>query len=248
MERLNRKILMLAIGMALVTSMLLYLYISRLDTGVSNVEYVEVYAAKVEIPARTVIKEEMLVKVKLPRDTQITMGVSDKSKLVGKLTKERIIKGEPVLADRIAYEEKTNMAFLVPKGKRALTIGVNEIVEVGNFIIPGDYVDILATFDEAQTDVNGKKIFYPKYTKTILQNIQILGVGQSMQAAAAKEEKGLPVSVTLAVTLEEAEKLVLADESGVLRLALKPVADNSSVQTNGALKDDMVVPRGKIEN
>ncbi len=248
MERLNRKILFLAIGMALVTSILLYLYISRLDTGVSDIEYVEVYAARVEIPARAVIKEEMLVKVKLPKDSEITMGVSDKGKLVGKLTKERIIKGELILADRIAAEKNTNLSFLVPKGKRALTIGVNEIVEVGNFIIPGDYVDILATFDEAQVDINGKKIFYPKYTKTILQNIQILGVGQSMQESKAEEEKTLPVSVTLAVTLEEAEKLVLADESGVLRLALKPVADSSSVQTNGVLRDDMVVPKGKIEN
>jgi len=248
MERLNRKILLLAIGMALVTSVILYLYISRLDTGVSDIEYVEVYAARMEIPARTVIKEEMLAKVKLPKDSEITMGVSDKGKVVGKLTKERIIKGELILADRIASDEKADMSFLVPKGKRALTIGVNEIVEVGNFIVPGDHVDILATFDEAQVDINGKSIFYPKYTKTILQNIQVLGVGQSMQATPAEEKKDLPVSVTLAVTLEEAEKLVLADESGVLRLALKPATDSGSVQTNGVLKDDMVVPKGKIEN
>jgi len=41
---------------------------------------------------------------------------------------------------------------------------------------------------------------------------------------------------------------VLADESGVLRLALKPAADTKSIQTNGVVKDDMVVPKGKIEN
>lgn len=247
MERLNKKILLLAILMALVTSFLLYIYISRLDSGKTDIEYMEVYAARLEIPARTVVKEEMLVKVKLPKNTEITMGVSDKSVIIGKLTKERIIKGEVILADRLSTDDKTNMAFLVPKGKRALTIGANEIVEVGNFIIPGDYVDVLATFDESELDIGGRKIFYPKYTKTILQNIQILGVGQSMQAAR-EENKGLPVSVTLAVSLEEAEKLVLADESGVLRLALKAVADNSNIQTNGALRDDMVIPKGKIEN
>lgn len=247
MERLNKKILLLAIVMALVTSLLLYFYISRLNSGKTDVEYVEVYAARLEIPARTVVKEEMLVKVKIFKDTEITMGVSDKSMIVGKLTKERIIKGEAILMDRLSAEDKTNMAFLVPKGKRAITIGVNEIVEVGNFIIPGDYVDVLATFDEAQLDIGGKKIFYPKFTKTILQNIQVLGVAQSMQAAK-EEEKELPASVTLAVSLDEAEKLVLADESGVLRLALKPVADSSNIQTNGALRDEMVVPKGKIEN
>lgn len=247
MERLNRKILLMAIGMALVTSLLLYLYVSRLDNGKTDIEYVDIYVARLEIPARTVVKEEMLVKVKFPKSTEITMGVSDKIMIVGKLTKERIIKGEAILMDRLFTGEKANMAFLVPKGKRAVTIGVNEVIEVGNFIIPGDSVDVLATFEEAQLDIGGKKIFYPKYTKTILQNIQILGVGRSMQAAR-EEEKELPVSVTLAVSLEEAEKLVLADESGVLRLALKPVTDSSNIQTDGVLRDDMVVPKGRIEN
>ena len=94
MERLNKKILLLAIAMALVTSFLLYMYISRLDSGKTEVEYIEVYAARLEIPARTVVKEEMLVKVKLPKSAEITMGVSNKSIIIGKLTKERIIKGE----------------------------------------------------------------------------------------------------------------------------------------------------------
>ncbi len=247
MEGLNKKILALAVIMALVTSLLLYFYISRLDGGKTDIEYIEVYAAKLEIPARTVVKDEMLVSVKLPKNSEITMGLSDKSQIVGKLTKERIIKGEAILLDRLYTGEKTNMAFLIPKGKRAVTMGVNEVTEVGDFIIPGDYVDVLATFEEASLDIIGRKVFYPKYTKTILQNVQVLGIGQNMQVMKEKDSK-LPASVTLAVTLEEAERLVLADESGVLRLALKPAADNSSTQTNGVVKDDMVIPKGKIEN
>lgn len=247
MESLNKKILVIAIIMALVTSLLLYFYISGLESKAPDIEYIEVYAAKSEIPARTVVKDDMLVKVKFPKDAKFTMGLSDKSQIVGKLTKERIIKGEPILLDRLYTGEKTNMAFLIPKGKRAVTIAVNEVIEVGNFIIPGDYVDVIATFEEATSDIGGRKIYYPKYTKIILQNVQVLGVGQSMQVVK-EEKKELPASVTLAVTLEEAERLVLADESGVLRLALKPAADNSIIQTNGIIKDDMVVPKGKIGN
>jgi pilus assembly protein CpaB len=247
MENLNKKILVIAIIMAFVTSLLLYFYISGLGSQAPDIEYTEVYAAKLEIPARTMVKDEMLVKVQFPKGAKVTMGVSDKSQIVGKLTKERIIKGEPTLMDRLYSGEKTNMAFLVPKGKRAVTIGVNEVSEVGDFIIPGDYVDVIATFDEANLDIVGKKVYYPKYSKVILQNVQVLGVGQNMQAVKG-EKKELPASVTLAVTLDEAERLILADESGVLRLALKPAADNSNIQTNGVIKDDMVVPKGKITN
>jgi pilus assembly protein CpaB len=245
MGSLNKKILVLAVIMALVTSLLLYFYISRLDSGSSETEYVEVYAAKVEIPARTVVKDDMLVKVQIPKDADIAMGLSDKSRIVGKLTKDRIIKGEPILMDRLYTGEKANMAFIIPSGKRAVTIGVNEVTEVGDFIVPGDNVDIIATFEEATLKVGGREIYYPKYTKVILQNVQVLGVGQNMQVKK-EEDKKLPTSVTLAVTLEEAEKLVLADESGVLRLALKPAADYNRIPTNGAVKDDMVVPKGKI--
>jgi len=108
-------------------------------------------------------------------------------------------------------------------------------------------VDVIATFEEASVDIGGSKIYYPKYTKAILQNVQVMGVGQNMQVIKEQDRK-LPASVTLAVTLDEAERLVYADENGVLRLALKPAADNIRVQTNGVIKDDMVVPKGKIAN
>lgn len=246
MESLNKKILFIAVVMAFVTSLLLYFYISGLDSKETEVEYTEVYAAKFEIPARTEVTDEMLVMVQFPKNVQVAMGVTDKSQIVGKLTKERIIRGEPILQDRLYTGEKTNMAFVIPKGKRAVTIGVNEVTEVGDFIIPGDYVDVIATFEETTLEIGGNKIYYPKFTKVILQNVQVLGIGQRMQVKK-EEEKELPASVTLAVTLDEAERLILADESGVLRLALKPAADNSSIRTNGAVKDDIVVPKGKVQ-
>ena len=244
MEGLNKKILALAIIMAFVTCMLLYFYISGLSSD-SEIEYTEAYAASVEIPARTVVEDKMIVKVQVPKGTKIAAGISDKSKIVGRLTKERIIKDELILPDRLYNDEKTNMAFIIPAGKRAVTIGVNEVTEVGDFLIPGDYVDVIATFDEANVEIGGSKIYYPKYTKIILQNIQVLGVAQNMQVLKEKD-KDLPASVTLAVTPGEAERLVLADESGVLRLALKPAADNSTIQANGVIKDDMVLPKGRV--
>lgn len=246
MSGLNKKILALALLMAFVTSLLLYVYLSGLKGEQAEVEYIEIYAAKSEIPARTEVKEEMLVKVKMPKDVGIPLGLSDKSMIIGKLTKDRILEGEPILAERLYDGSSAQMSYIIPKGKRAVTIGVNEVSEVGNFILPGDYADVIATFDEASVDLNGRKIYYPKYTKVILQNVQILGVGQNM-GVEKKEGGELPVSVTLAVTLEEAEKLVLADESGVLRLALKPFSDSTKVQTNGVIKDDLVIPKGRTE-
>jgi Flp pilus assembly protein CpaB len=99
--------------------------------------------------------------LRFPKDAKVTTGLTDKSSIVGKITKERIIKGEPILLDRLYSGGKTNMSFMVPAGKRAITIGANEVTEVGNFIIPGDYVDVIATFEEATSEINGKKVFIP---------------------------------------------------------------------------------------
>lgn len=250
MEGINKKILVMAVVMALCTSLLIYFYIARLNKQESEVQYSGVYVAKENIPARVVIKEEMIALVQVPQNVNLPKGISDKSQLVGKLTKERIIKGEPVLPERLYLGEKNTLSYVIPKGKRAVTIGVNEVSEVGDFISPGDLVDVIATFDEKDKELGAKKIFYPKLTKVILQNVQVLGIGQSMSAEVKddkKEDKKLPLSVTLAVSLEEAERLVLADESGVLRLALKPVSDTTQVQTPGAIRDDMTFGKGKLE-
>lgn len=250
MEGINKKILIMAIVMALCTSLLIYFYIGGMNSKEAEVQYSGVYVAKENIPSRVIIKEDMLTLVQMPQNINLPRGVSDKSKIIGKLTKERIIKGEPILLERLYTGEKNTMSYVVPKGKRAVSIGVNEVSEVGNFITPGDMVDIIATFDEKDKELQNKKIFYPKMTKVILQNIQVLGIGQNMSTEVKDDKKvdgKLPVSVTLAVTLEEAEKLILADESGVLRLALKPVSDTTQVQTPGIVRDDMTYGKGKIE-
>ncbi len=250
MEGINRKIWILAVVMALCTSLLVYFYIARLNRQEAEIPYTGVYIAKENIPARVVIKEDMLMLVQVPENASLIKGTGDKSQIVGKLTKERVLKGEPVVLERLYQGEKNTLSYVIPKGKRAVTIGVNEVAEVGDFITQGDLVDVIATFEEKDKELGARKIYYPKLTKVILQNVQILGIGQSMRMETKEERKEgekLPVSVTLAVTLEEAERLVLADESGVLRLALKPVSDTTTVQTPGVIRDEMTYGKGKLE-
>lgn len=246
MENMNKRLAVLAVGMALITSFLVYFYLSQASDKDVVQQTKMVYVAKTEIPAKVVIQSDMVSQVAVPVDIAIPMGVTEAKEIIGKMTKERIVKGEAILAEHLYSNEKTTMAYVVPNGKRAVTIGVNEVAEVGDFITPGDYVDVIATYEEKDKDLGNKKIFYPKLTKVILQNIQVLGIGQNMEETK-ETAKALPVSVTLAVTLEEAEKLILSDESGVLRLALRPAFDNKIVNTNGYIRDDVQVPKARVE-
>jgi pilus assembly protein CpaB len=246
MDNTNKKIVILAVAMALVTSMLVYVYLSGINNQDPKSKTKVIVVAKEDIPAKVVIRPEMLAQSRVPVDITLPVGMTDINQIVGKMTKERIIKGEPILDERLHLDKKTTMAYVIPEGKRAVTIGVNEVSEVADFIIPGDHVDIIVTFEERDKDYGNRKVYYDKHTVVVLQNILILGVGQNMEEVK-KTAKDLPTSITLAVSLQEAEKLVLADESGTIRLALRPAMDEAYTNTNGLVREELIIPKGKLE-
>ncbi len=146
----------------------------------------------------------------------------------------------------------------MPEGKRAVAVGVTEVIASGGHISPGDYVDVIGLFEVyAPTDANGNPTGSgprdtagkdqgdkPKvYTAvTLLQNIQVLAVAQnddaSLQPGSEKKSNGKPdqaKSVTLAVTPEQAEKLTLAENIGELRLSLRPFGDTEERKVTPAV-------------
>jgi pilus assembly protein CpaB len=108
---------------------------------------------------------------------------------------------------------------------------------------PGDFVDVIASFDKEEIDSGANKVVYPRITKTVLQNVQILSLGQD-QVVAEDKSKELPKTVTLAVSPQDAEKLVYVSEYAVLRLALRPIDDKNVADTPGTIRGDFVTNKG----
>lgn len=244
MENVNKKIAFIAISAALITSLLIYLYLSSMSSTGVGVKTKTAFVATRDIPAKVVITDAMITAVKVPVDITLPIGISDKNEIVGKMAKERIVKGEPILFERLYPDKKTTMSYVIPKGMRAVTIAVNEVIQAGGFINPGDFVDVIVTFQEKDKQMNSGVVHYQQYTKTILQKVQVLGVGQNM--VEVQNGTALTASVTLALTLEDAEKLVLSEESGTLRLALRPTMEDGIVNTPGAVRDDLMGTKGRF--
>jgi pilus assembly protein CpaB len=70
-------------------------------------------------------------------------------------------------------------------------------------------------------------------SETILRNIRVLAIGQSVQEKQA-ERTVIGSTATLEVTPDQAERLILAQRTGMLTLALRSMTD--------ANKDDVVKP------
>jgi pilus assembly protein CpaB len=136
------------------------------------------------------------------------------------------------------------LAVVVPQGKRAIAIEVNEFSGVGGMILPGCHVDLLATVAAAQ---NGEMI-----ARTVVQNIEVGAVGQRMihQPEKKGDEPQVFRSVTLIATPSEAEAIELAANSGRPRLVLRGGTDKELTQTagvtTGALRGQVPIKVGQV--
>jgi pilus assembly protein CpaB len=176
-----------------------------------------------------------------PADLQIRMwpenlvpqgSFSTLEELEGRVLRTDLARGEPVLDSKLAPDGSTGgFSSLIPPGMRAVTVAVNVVSGVGGFILPRTKVDILVT-----VSAMGKP--EERATRTILQNVEVMAVDQTYEKDS--DEPVTVKSVTLLVTPEEAEKLTLAANEGVLQLALRSGADDELRTSEGvALKELM---------
>ncbi len=206
----NKVLLFMAVSLGLISAFLVYSYMSNLES-MQYVEQVDVVVANVKIPANTQIKSSMLAWKKVPVDIRHPDAVYNLQDVQGRITNSEIIPGEQVLWSRLLPEGQIpGMAFTIPTDKRAITIAVNEVIGVAGFIKPGDKVDVLATFDEEVP-----------ITTTVLENVTVLAIAQEMESKQNPAAK-LSTSVTFALSPQQVERLVLAENQGAIRLALRP--------------------------
>lgn len=250
--RSNRRPLMLAIVCGALSAVLVLSYLKNSQSKAAQpvATAPSVFALR-DIPVRTVIKEGMIEIRQVPVDTRHPLAITDKNVAIGQITRVPIAAGEQVLSSKVADQVRdVGFSASVPEGKRAVAVGVTEVIASGGHIAPGDFVDVIALLEvylpkdkdgnpigagASQSTAGSEQGDKPKvYTSaTILQNIQVLAVAQDANATlqpADEKKSSTPKpdqtkSVTLAVTSEQAEKLFLAEEIGRIRLSLRPFGD-----------------------
>jgi len=243
MESVNKKVLLIALVLSLFTSILVYVYLSSASSKPAEIDYVNVYVAARTMPAKYKITDSDIKTVKTVKELLNSKAVLIKSEIIGKRLKESIIAGEEILSDRLIDEGKTILSFSMPEGKRALSINVNDQIAVSGLIRPGDFVDIIVSFEKEEVDNGTTTAVYPRITKTLLQNVEILALGQDQVVGDEKLKDELK-TVTIAVNQDDVEKFVFASEYGVLRFSLRHADDSAIKDTQGVTREDVVTGKG----
>ncbi len=163
---------------------------------------------------------------------------------VGRTVIVPLFTGEPILAGKLAEKGAgRDLAAMIPDGLRAFTIEMPHLAaDVGGFIMPSNHVDVLLTTSPAGgDDQSGGGV-----TTTLLQNVQVLAVAQKLEAP----EDNKPITndikiVTLLVTPDQAAKLDLGMNKGILHLALRNSRDDREATTRPATMNDLRFHREK---
>ncbi|MGE5615232.1 MAG: Flp pilus assembly protein CpaB [Bacillota bacterium] len=245
MEKTNKKIIIIALIMSLITAALVYIYVSN-NTSAKEapvIEYAEVYVAARTIPAGTEITKEDVKQVKVAKELANANAAADMADIAGKRAKESIIEGEQFMIERLSDGKDMSMSFSIPDGMRAVSMNVNEQIGAAYLLRPGDYVDIVASFEQEEESQADADKHYPRITRVILQNVQVLAIGQDTDVPPGKLTE-LPATVTLAVKKEDVEKFVYASEYGILRIALRPADDKSVISSQGVMRADVTGDKG----
>jgi len=152
------------------------------------------------------------------------------AELEGRVAMVALQRGEPVLESRLAATgTRGGLSALIPAGSRAMTVKVNEIVGVAGFALPGNYVDVMVSTDDA----NQRPV-----SKIVLERILVLAIAQ--EAARDETRPKVVNAVTLEVTPAQAEMLDLARSTGNLSLVLRNPIDREALNTGGARKEDLM--------
>ncbi len=228
----KKRLLLVAAAIGLLAATLTYTYIRAIETaGIQEVKEVGVIIATSDIPAGTTVGANMVRLAQTPQTSlhpEAAIGVSE---VVGRIAKAPIIQGEQILRNRLLPAGITpSLSFAIPGGKRAVSVAVNEVVGVAGFVKPGDRVDILATVEDSYKE--------DTVTTTVLQDVEVLAIAQDMEEQVDKKPK-VTTTVTLAVTLAEAQRVTLAEETGTLRLALRPIAAVNREWVNPTTSSDL---------
>ena len=151
----------------------------------------------------------------------------DPGALVGRGVIAGIVRHEPILDAKLAPADAgAGLPPIIPHGLRAVSVRVNEVIGVAGYVLPGTKVDVVATVSPTNRPEQ-------MTSKVVLMNVEVLTAGTRLEQDIERDQPIQVTVVTLLVSPDQAERLVLASSEGKIQLALRNPLDQEMPQTPG---------------
>lgn len=214
---------LIALGVAIIFGVLAVFLANRLITtqvpteirteATEPLSVTSIVIAAADIPIGTPLTSAVLTKAQWPKANVPKGAFHEIKELEGRVAVSKLTAGTPLLKAELAEPGSgAGLVALIPKGTRAMSIRVDEVIGVAGFILPGTFVDVV----HVDTSKKNKDV-----STIILEKIQVLAIAQE---AYADEEGGKPKivrTVTMLLKPEEATLLALKTREGSIHLLLR---------------------------
>ncbi len=148
----------------------------------------------------------------------------------GQVATAPIYPGEQLIGSKFGATGAATSGLTIPKGNIAISVDVPDPALAAGFLNPGDKVAIFMNKGDS-------------FTRLLLPNVQVIGVGATTTAsAAATDSTGAPAApapsstLTLAVSQPQAERVLFAKANGTLSFGL--LNNDSQVAASGGVATD----------
>ena len=232
---MNRRLALIAaaVVLALVGAIAVYSYAHNADKrALDKTRAANVVIALKSVPAGTTWSDALkggYFKVERePADSVPDSAISDLnvSIPVDEVAAGTITPGQILLRPMFAAQTAVTGAVPIPKGLMAVTVAISADSAVAGYLAPQSQVAVFATSKlTGSTPVQGASTVSNdslKITKLLLPRVTVIATSQKANTAldtnSTNGQNGL--LVTLAVNQTQAERLILAQNSGVLTMAL----------------------------
>ncbi len=214
-------VLAIAIAMGLATSVMVYRIIARVPQGEPTEEIV---TAAANVGLGEALTSKHVKMVALPKSVLPPGSLRSMKDAEGRVARVSIFAGEPIVEAKLAPTGQGGlMPILVPPGKRAVTIKVDEAIQKSGFVLPNSRVDVLVTM--------ARKGGQERESRIVLQDVTVLAADQTVEM---KDNRPVTMTtVTMTLSPEETERLALAQNEGKVTLAIRNLQDNIRVSTQG---------------
>ena len=223
--------LLIIVGLASLVTFQVSNYVNgtkdKYDNEISRIKEAQAAKGKVVYAIRDIpegisipmdyLEEKELEVGKIPVDS-----VSNASLVAGRVSKFGIMSGQLLSQHDLAPQGVTlGFEARLKQGMRAVTFGVDTNSGVAGFLNPESHVDVLAMVGAgAETKAS-----------PILSDVEVIAVGQTYQRQPGAATATPASSVTVAVTPDEAQKLVKAVAASKLYIALRNDRDHQPIAT-----------------
>jgi pilus assembly protein CpaB len=139
--------------------------------------------------------------------------------------------GEPLLVDDVAGVMVSRFSDLLKPGERAVTLDANDVDSNAGLLLPGDYVDLFVIVKPESAEQGAEQD--RRNLVPVLEQVRVLAAGkkalvaQDQKYQTLDEKSSRYSTITVAVPIADAEKILLAKKMGDMAYLLRSSADSA---------------------